>query len=336
MAEIVLGIGTSHGPMLVTDPKDWGARIGFDKSIKHSYKKDILSFDELVAARKDEGLAAQITQEMWDKRYQACQDAINKLADIYDEVKPDIAVIVGNDQEEIFRKGFTPALAIYSGDTIVNQPFSEERKQQLPPAIVLSSPGYIPPEAATYESVPELGRHLTQSVINEGFDVTAMTEFPEDETPHAFGFVFRQIMRDKVTPTVPVFINTFYPPNQPTAQRCYDFGKALRRAIESWDSDAKVAIFASGGLTHFVVDEELDQTFIDCMKNRDISAMTDLGEEIYQEGTSELKNWIPVAGAMADLNFKMEVIDYVPCYRSEAGTGNAMGFVSWRPENDNK
>ena len=138
-------------------------------------------------------------------------------------------------------------------------------------------------------------------------------------------------MLDKVIPTVPVFINTFYPPNQPTAQRCYDFGKSIRRAIESWDSDAKVAIFASGGLTHFVIDEELDKTFIDCMKNRDLEALTKLGENIYQDGTSEIKNWIPVAGAMADSNFDMELIDYIPCYRSEAGTGNAMGFVCWRP-----
>lgn len=44
----------------------------------------------------------------------------------------------------------------------------------------------------------------------------------------------------------------------------------------------------------------------------------------------EVKNWVPVAGAMADLDYKLNVVDYVPCYRSEAGTGNAMGFVYWR------
>jgi 3-O-methylgallate 3,4-dioxygenase len=54
-----------------------------------------------------------------------------------------------------------------------------------------------------------------------------------------------------------------------------------------------------------------------------------LGEAIFQAGTSEVKNWIPVAGAMDELGFGMEVIDYVPCYRSEAGTGNAMAFATW-------
>src|SRR5690606_6343648 len=121
-----------------------------------------------------------------------------------------------------------------------------------------------------------------------------------------------------------------YPPNQPTVERCYDFGKSLVRAIESWDSDARVALFASGGLTHFVIDEEVDRTVIDAMESGSLGGLADLGEEIFQAGTSEVKNWVPVAGAMADLGFKMNLVDYVPYYRSEAGTGNAMGFVYWK------
>jgi 3-O-methylgallate 3,4-dioxygenase len=90
-------------------------------------------------------------------------------------------------------------------------------------------------------------------------------------------------------------------------------------------------MIASGGLTHFVIDEEVDQTVFAAMRARNLSAVIDLGEGIFQSGTSEIKNWIPVAGAMAELDFEMQVIDYVPCYRSEAGTGNAMGFVCWQP-----
>ena len=47
-------------------------------------------------------------------------------------------------------------------------------------------------------------------------------------------------------------------------------------------------------------------------------------------GTAEIKNWIPVSGAMREAGLKMKVIDYVPCYRSPAGTGNAMAFAYWR------
>jgi 3-O-methylgallate 3,4-dioxygenase len=44
---------------------------------------------------------------------------------------------------------------------------------------------------------------------------------------------------------------------------------------------------------------------------------------------SEIKNWVPVAGAMAALGLPMALVDHVPCYRSDAGAGNAMGFVYW-------
>jgi 3-O-methylgallate 3,4-dioxygenase len=59
------------------------------------------------------------------------------------------------------------------------------------------------------------------------------------------------------------------------------------------------------------------------------AAMAALPESCLQSGTSEIKNWIAVAGAMAERGLKMDVLDYVPCYRSEAGTGNAMAFATW-------
>ena len=94
------------------------------------------------------------------------------------------------------------------------------------------------------------------------FDVATAKHLPKGGNntgiPHAFGFVYRKIMQDKVVPNVPVFVNTFYPPNQPSTHRCLEMGKIVARAIESWKSDARVAVFASGGLSHFVVDEELD------------------------------------------------------------------------------
>ncbi len=68
------------------------------------------------------------------------------------------------------------------------------------------------------------------------------------------------------------------------------------------------------------------------MRRGKMESVERLGEEVFQAGTSEIKNWVPVAGAMADLGFPMSLVDYVPCYRSLAGTGNAMAFVYWRPQ----
>ncbi len=331
MAEIVLGVGTSHGPMLVTETEVWGARLPADHANTHSWRNRKWTFDELVAERRGEGLAEQITEDVWKERQRRCQVAIEELADVFAAAKPDVAVIVGNDQMEIFDERLIPAFSVFYGDTITNYEFSEERIAKLPPGISQSIAGYIPPGGAESSGHPDLARHIIERAMADEFDVAAMKALPKPETPHAFGFVFRRIMRDRPIPTVPVLINTFYPPNQPSVRRCNAFGRSVLRAIQDWDSDARVAVLASGGLTHFVIDEAMDQMFIQAIRDRDLRPIEALDEGIFQDGTSEMKNWVPVAGAMAELGFEPTLVDYVPCYRSEAGTGNAMGFVHWRP-----
>jgi Catalytic LigB subunit of aromatic ring-opening dioxygenase len=329
MAQIVLGLATSHGPMLVTDPPDWALRVPDDRRNLHHYRRRQWTFDELVRERRGE-VESQITPEVMQQRHAACQDAIEKLADVFAEAQADIAVIVGNDQMEIFSEALLPAFSVFWGDRITNFEFTQSRLDALPAGIAISIPGYIPPSGATYAGEPKLARHIIETAVADGFDVASMKRLPREETPHAFGFVYRRIMRDAPVPSVPVLINTFYPPNQPTVRRCYDFGKSILRAIQSWPAEARVALIATGGLTHFVIDESVDAIFLQALRDRSIEAVVELGEAIFQDGTSEMKNWIPVAGAMAALGLPPTVVDYVPCYRSEAGTGNAMSFVYWR------
>jgi hypothetical protein len=132
-----------------------------------------------------------------------------------------------------------------------------------------------------------------------------------------------------VVPNVPVFVNTHYPPNRPTPARCLAFGEALAHAITSWPDDARVALIASGGLTHYVIDETFDRGVLDAMQRGDTPALAAIKDSLLEAGTAELKNWLPVAGAMNAAGLKMNLLDYVPCYRSAAGTGTAMAFVSW-------
>ena len=106
--------------------------------------------------------------------------------------------------------------------------------------------------------------------------------------------------------------------------------RSLVEAIRSWKIDARVALIASGGLSHFAIDEDVDRSVFDAMRAGAIENVASLGEPIFQGGTSEVKNWIPVAAAMAALGYRFTPVDYVPCYRSEAGTGNAMGFAYWQ------
>ncbi|MCW3838333.1 protocatechuate 3,4-dioxygenase [Sphingomonas canadensis] len=330
MAEIVLGIGTSHGPMLVTETEIWGARVPNDKVSVHAWRNGDWTYDQLVEARAGEGLAAQITREVWDERQARCQANIEQLADIFADARVDIAVIVGNDQNEIYRNSLNPAFAVHYGDTITNYEFTPERMKEVPPGVEKSLPGYIPAGGAEYPGCPELALRIIGQAIADEFDVAAMNAMPRPETPHAWGFVYRRIMRDNPCPSVMVTVNTFFPPNQPTVRRCYKFGQSILQAIREWDSDKRVALIASGGLTHFVIDEAVDRTFLDGLANKQFEPVFALGEDIFRDGTSEMKNWVPVAGAMAQLGLEPHVMDYIPCYRSEAGTGNAMGFVYWR------
>jgi hypothetical protein len=91
-----------------------------------------------------------------------------------------------------------------------------------------------------------------------------------------------------------------------------------------------VAVIGSGGMSHFVVDEELDRGFLDAMKRKDKNALIAIPPYMFRSGSSELKNWIPVSGAMNDVGLAMSYLEYQPLYRSAAGTGSGMAFAIWR------
>ena len=64
-------------------------------------------------------------------------------------------------------------------------------------------------------------------------------------------------------------------------------------------------------------------------REKDEKAMTDWPLNWFESGTSEIRNWLVVAGAMQESDKQMKLVDYVPCYRSEAGSGCAMAFATW-------
>ena len=334
MAQIVLGLATSHGPMLSTPPEQWGQRVLADKAHRaHAFQGGTHTFDELVALRADEGIARQLSPEIWRSKHAACRRALDTLAQVFQRARVDVAVIFGNDQMELFTEENIPAFAVYCGETIRNQEYGPDKMAKLPPGIAISVPGHIPPTGADYSGHPGLAGHIISSLTGKGFDLSALKQFParHPTIPHAFGFVYRQIMNDRPVPSVPLFTNTFYPPNQPSASRCRQFGRAVLRAVQAWPGNERVALISSGGLSHFVIDEELDGVVLNALRTGDGAALDAIGEEMYQSGSSEIKNWIPLAGGMADLGWPATIVDYVPCYRSEAGTGNAMGFAYWEP-----
>jgi 3-O-methylgallate 3,4-dioxygenase len=104
-------------------------------------------------------------------------------------------------------------------------------------------------------------------------------------------------------------------------------GKALKELIESYPEDVRIGVIASGGLSHFVVDEALDQSVIDALKRNDLDFLAQLDPRQLKAGSSEIRNWIVVASAATHLQLKW--MSYTPSYRTPAGTGIGLGFASW-------
>src|SRR5690606_6035846 len=105
-------------------------------------------------------------------------------------------------------------------------------------------------------------------------------------------------MTEKTYPIIPISINTYYPPNQILPQRAYRLGKAVRDAVESWHEPLRVVVMATGGLSHFVIDEQFDKMFLDIMAHGDEADHAQLPLEKLQSGNSELRCWSALAGAI--------------------------------------
>lgn len=84
-------------------------------------------------------------------------------------------------------------------------------------------------------------------------------------------------------------------------------------------------------MTHFAINEDFGRIVLDAMAVNDDAKLRQIDESMFVSGgTAEIESWMSVYSAMSQLRAPMTVVDYVPCYRSNAGTGNAMGFVYWK------
>ncbi|MFC3052565.1 DODA-type extradiol aromatic ring-opening family dioxygenase [Kordiimonas pumila] len=340
MAEIVLGIGCAHTPQLHTLAKDWDLRADRDRQdgIPLWFKGEKLKYKELEKMREAENLGALLGMETREEALRKSFLAMDRLHEIFVEAAPDVVVIIGNDQHEIF-SGMIPTFAVIASETIENLPRTPEQNKRLPIGIELADHGHLPAEHTVYPGNRELGLHIAGHLVKEsGFDVTLCHEKPTVKgdhsllygMPHAYGFLYKNIMRDHVVQHVPVDVNCWYYENSPTASRCYDFGVAVAKAIQAWDTDKRVAVLTTGGLTHFVVDKEWDHMFLDAMKKHDAETLKSIPQKELMAGTSECKSWIATSAVMDTVGLDMTVVDYQCLYRTEGGTGSSCAFTYWQ------
>jgi hypothetical protein len=330
MARLVAAFGSSHSIMLVSRREDWqhGFRV-IDPKNPHYYDRQGEKTDyATLLAQAPAGSDALVSPDRMGERYDAAQAAMDQLALRMRDARLDVLLVVGDDQAELFRSTNNPAIAIYHGATIRNT--RREPPSPNDPWVKSARMWRHEPEAdRDYPVAGELARWLIRQLCDRDFDIAALDGLePGQFEGHAFQFIHRRLLGQHVVPVIPVILNTFDPPNQPTPRRCVALGRALRELLAAWPEDLRVGVIASGGLSHFVVDEELDHHVMDALRRKDSAALAALDPRRLQAGSSEIRNWLVVGELARELD--LEWIAYIPGYRTPALTGTGLAFAAWR------
>jgi hypothetical protein len=318
MARLVGTMYTSHGGFTITPSDRWAARRQ-----TRSYRPDV---------------PVESQAEM-DQKWARTLSAIAELRTRLESLRPDLLVVVGDDQEECFTFANHPSIAVYVGGSFA---------------------GTVPPSGSgsanssmTAPGHPGLAKHLLLGLLDAGFDPAFMTELPRPDRGMSHAVMHPLVfLTDFDLPTVPLLINAYYAP-QITARRCLSLGRAVKELVASYPEDARVVVVGSGGLWHTPgqpaswLNESFDRALLESLERGDVEewsalfdsyvpAPDDPSQEIAtkrsgvsglpgrggpQFGTRESLCW--VVAAAASEGHKAVVVDYIPIYASPVGNGFA-------------
>jgi hypothetical protein len=206
--------------------------------------------------------------------------------------KPDVIFLVYNDHATAFSLEMIPTFAIGCADSF--QPADE---------------GWGPRPVPVVKGHPELAAHIAQSVIQQDFDLTIVNKMDVDHGLTVPLSLMCGQPQEWPCPVIPFAVNVVQYP-VPSGRRCYNLGKAIRKAIESYDEPLNVHIWGTGGMSHQLqgpraglINREFDNTFLDRLiadpaGQADVPHI-DYVREAGSEGI-ELVMWLIARGAMSD------------------------------------
>jgi hypothetical protein len=321
MAQLVLAVGSSHGPSIQIGPEQW-PRLG-----EGDTRDPRFNFRELLKNAKP-GLDREIVPDVQRARHAAAHTALKVLTGLVEEARLDVVVVVSNIHR-VRPADHHPVFGIFRADSF---PMVKRVDQRFDPDARFVSEEQRARERNLAEAPGHAGlaNFLIESLIADDFDVACLDRLPEGAAlDDAFTFPYEWLFGGRRIPMVPFLLSRDLP-NQATPRRCHAVGIELGKLIRAFPGDTRVGLVASGGLSHQVLDEELDRRVVDALTAGKPDTLYDLDRVRLNRGpgTPELLNWIAVAGAMAPA--KMTLVDYVPAYRSLAGTGHGLTFGYWR------
>jgi 3-O-methylgallate 3,4-dioxygenase len=304
MARIVAGAAVPRGPQLYNPPEQWPAFGERDKTNPWLFDVDgsPITYEQLLG-EADDSVRGRLDPELWQSQYASVVRARQTVRSAFDAADPDVVVVMGDDERELYLDDETrPKLAVYRGRDW------EWRGQ-------------------TYDVAVGLTDHVIRCLRASGREVELVESLPPGmPMQHSFGNIYADLLL-KPLPIVPVMVNIHYAVNQTTPIESYRIGQTIRAAIESWDGPERVGVAGNGGLSAGVLREALDRDLLAALQDRDTEALAEIPYKWIQGPSGEIYNWIGAAGALEGLT--MRVIDYIPAYRSAAGTGCGMAFAIW-------
>jgi len=207
--------------------------------------------------------------------------------------QPDVIFLVYNDHATAFSLEMIPTFAIGCAESFT--PADE---------------GWGPRPVPRVIGHPELAAHIAQSVIQQDFDLTIVNKMDVD---HGLTVPLSLMCGQPQAwpcPVIPFAVNVVQYP-VPSGQRCFNLGKAIRKAVESFDKDLKVQIWGTGGMSHQLqgpraglINKEWDNAFLDQLIADPANLAKKPHIEYVREAGSEgieLVMWLIARGAMSDV-----------------------------------
>ncbi|BFM06873.1 class III extradiol dioxygenase subunit beta [Halioxenophilus aromaticivorans] len=227
------------------------------------------------------------------------------------ENMPDVVLLVYNDHATAFDSNFIPTFAMLTGEEF--KPADE---------------GWGPRPVPNVKGHPELASHLAQSLILDEFDLTVVNSVDVDHgltVPLSLMFGQPEHWPVKV---IPIAVNVVLYP-VPTGNRCYALGKALKKAVETFDDDLNIQIWGTGGMSHQLqgpraglINKEFDNNFLDKLASEpEELARTPHLDYVRLAGSEgiELVMWLVARGAMDDNVIQKHRFYHVPASNTAVG-----------------
>lgn len=262
----------------------------------------LLPHDPLIASAPDAPSAEQKN---------AVMEAFTTVSQRIAELRVDTVIVVGDDHYTVFGPHCIPRALIAIGD--IEGPMEP----------------WLGLPRLPFQNNQPLAQHIMQYGFDNGLDWAIAKDITLDHSTSIP--IHYTLSKHSDVKTIPVYVNCGVEPVI-SSRRCYEIGQTMRDAVNSWQGSERVAIFGTGGLSHWVgmpqmgdINVEWDQTVLEAVRLGDVEqliAMTDVDVlEQSGNGALEIKNWITALGFMGDC--RGEIIEYQAIHEWVCGCGFA-------------